>query len=108
VLVLLAAALTLAAPGNEPARAAEAATGIYLLGSKTAMAGFVRRRRGRPARRFQGTRVRGRADADLYLHGQQDTDQHVCVLDARVQRQEPPGGQCGAAERRCPPWVAAA
>jgi hypothetical protein len=39
--LLLAAAMALATAGSQHARAAEAATGIYLLGSKTAMAGFV-------------------------------------------------------------------
>jgi len=40
-LLLCAGTAALVAADNEPAQAAEAATGIYLLGSKTAMAGFV-------------------------------------------------------------------
>jgi hypothetical protein len=41
VLLPLAVAAATVGHNTEPARAAEAATGIYLLGSKTAMAGFV-------------------------------------------------------------------
>ena len=40
-LLLLTVAAALALPNDQPASAAEAATRIYLLGSKTAMAGFV-------------------------------------------------------------------
>jgi hypothetical protein len=40
-ILLFAVAAGLAGADTKPARAAEAATGIYLLGSKTAMAGFV-------------------------------------------------------------------
>ena len=40
-LLLFVAAMAFAGSGTQSARAAEAATGIYLLGSKTAMAGFV-------------------------------------------------------------------